>query len=612
MTHAVTDGVLEDRLTGAETVIWDLSVYYDGLDDPRIVQDMESITGQVDAFNARYKGRIAQLTADEMCEALETLDALSDRRGRLGTFASLNFSTDSANAQIGALVQKITEFNAALGQKLVFFELEWNQVDDAVAEVLIAAPQLATYRHQLEAARRYKPHQLSEPEEQVLMEKSVTGSTAWTRFFTQLTGAMRFEYEGEQLTQPQILIKTKDAERDVRRKAADSVTGGLKSRMMELTYIFNVLLADKAGDDRRRQYERWISARNLSNKAADSVVDALITAVTSNYDIVAQHYALKRALLGLDELTDYDRYAPLPTKDSETFYTWDEARDIVLAAFNAFSPQMGKIAARFFEENWIHAAPMPNKRGGAFASPGVPSAHPFIFVNFLGKADDVMTLAHELGHGLHMYLGGQANGPRGLYTPLTTAEMASVFAEMIVFQDLMAKESDPEVRLSMLAGKIEDTFATVFRQIAMNRFEEGIHNARREEGELTTERFNDIWLATQRAMFGDSVTLREDYGYWWSYIPHFLSTPGYVYAYAFGELLVLALYQLYQERGAAFVPQYIAVLEAGNTDYPDRILAKVGVDLNDPAFWQKGLDAIRGLVSEEVALAREVYPEISA
>lgn len=599
----------EARLTGAENVIWDLSIYYDGLDDPQIGQDIEGITQQVDAFNAQYKGCIAQLTPDAMRTALETLDEIGDRRGRLGTFASLNFSTDSANAQIGALVQKITEFNAALGQKLVFFELEWNQVDDAAAQTLLNAPQLATYRHQLEAARRYKPHQLSEPEEQVLMEKNVTGSSAWSRFFTQLTGAMRFDYDGQELTQSQILTKLKDEDREVRRKAASGLTAGLTSRKMELTYIFNVLMADKAGDDRRRQYESWISARNLSNKAPDSVVDALIEAVTSNYDIVAQHYQLKRALLGLDALTEYDRYAPLPIKDSDAFYTWDEAREIVLNAFSAFSPQMAEIAARFFDENWIHAAPMPNKRGGAFASPGVPSTHPFIFVNFLGKPDDVMTLAHELGHGLHMYLGGQANGPRGLYTPLTTAEMASVFAEMVVFQDLMSKESDAEVRLSMLASKIEDTFATVFRQVAMNRFEDGVHTARRDEGELTTERFNEIWLTTQRAMFEDSVTLSDDYGSWWSYIPHFISTPGYVYAYAFGELLVLALYQLYQERGAAFVPQYIAVLEAGNTDYPDKILAKVGVDLNDSTFWLKGVEAMRDLLNQELALAREVYPE---
>lgn len=603
------DAVIENRATGAENVVWDLSVFYQGLDDPQIQADMDSIMQQVDAFAARYKGCVAQLTADEMLEALETLDQIGDRRGRIGSFASLNFSTDAANAKAGALLQKASEFSAEMGQKLVFFDLEWNEADEATVNALLNAPQLAKYRHALEAERRYKPYQLSEIEEQLIIEKDVTGSDAWSRFFTQLTSTMRFEYNGEQLNQSQILKLTKDADREVRRAAAASLTKGLNSRAMELTYIFNVLLADKAAEDKRRGFETWISARNLSNKAPDAVVDALIAAVTSNYDIVARHYHLKRALLGLDELVDYDRYAPIPVKESEAFYTWDEACKIVVDAFAAFSPEMAEISQKFITENWIHAAPLPNKRGGAFASPTVPSAHPFVFVNFLGRADDVMTLAHELGHGIHMYLGGRANGRQGLYTPLTTAEMASVFAEMVVFQNLMANEPDPEVRLAMLANKIEDTFATVFRQVAMNRFEDAIHTARRTEGELTTDRLNHFWLETQRAMFGDSVNMRDDYGIWWSYVGHFVSTPGYVYAYAFGELLVLALYQLYTERGAAFVPQYIEVLEAGNTDYPDKILAKVGVDLNDPAFWEKGLAAIRDLVTQEEALAREVYPQ---
>lgn len=605
----MVDAVMEQRATGAEDVVWDLSIFYNSLDDPQIQADMDALMRDVEAFAAQYKGRVAQLSADEMLVAQQTLDALTDRGGRIGSFASLNFATDTANPQAGALMQRVTEFNAALGQKLVFFDLEWNMVDDQAAAALLAAPQLASYRHSLEASRRYGPYQLSEIEEQLLMEKSVTGSSAWSRFFTQLTSAMRFDYKGEQLNQAAVLKLMRDQDRAVRRAAADALTNGLKGRAMELTYIFNVLLADKANDDKRRGYPTWVSARNLSNKAPDAVVDALIEAVTSSYDIVAQHYHLKRALLGLDELTDYDRYAPLPLCESDVFYTWDEARQIVLDAFAAFSPQMAAIAARFFDENWIHAAPLPNKRGGAFASPTVPSAHPFVFVNFLGRANDVMTLAHELGHGLHMFLGGQANGRHGLYTPLTTAEMASVFAEMVVFHNLMAAEPDAETRLAMLANKIEDTFATVFRQIAMNRFEAAIHTARRTEGELTTERFNAIWMQTQRQMFGDSVNLRDDYGIWWSYVNHFVGVPGYVYAYAFGELLVLALYQMYQERGADFVPQYIAVLEAGNTDYPDRILAGIGVDLNDPAFWAKGLAIIRDMVTQETTLARELYPE---
>jgi oligoendopeptidase F len=411
------------------------------------------------------------------------------------------------------------------------------------------------------------------------------------------------------LNQSQILAKVHDPDREVRRKAADALTEGIRSRSMELTYIFNVLVADKAADDKRRHYEQWISARNLSNKAPDEVVEALIQSVTAQYDLVARHYNLKRILLGYDELYDYDRYAPIPAKGEETEYSWSEAREIVSKAYSAFSPRVGEIVARFFNENWIHAALLPNKRGGAFASPTVPSAHPFVLVNFTGQGRDVMTLAHELGHGLHMYLSSEAQGITGLYTPLTTAEMASTFGEMLTFTDLMANEPDPAVRLAMMAQKIEDSFATIFRQISMNRFEDGLHTARRTEGELSAERISEIWMKSQKDMFQGSVNLRDDYGLWWSYVPHFIGSPGYVYAYSFGELLVLALFNLYQKRGAEFVPQYVEVLAAGDSDYPDRILAKIGIDLSDPAFWNEGLEALRKLVEQEEALAREVYPE---
>lgn len=604
----MVDAVIEKQ-TGAENVIWDLSVFYSGADDPAIQRDMEQVLAMADKFAADYRGRVAQLDAEEMVDAMKAIEAINDFAGRISSFAFLLYTTDTNNPQYGALVQKITEYNSLLQQKTLFFDLEWKAVDDAQAQKLLADPTLGKYRHPLEADLRYKPHMLSEAEEQILVEKSVTGREAWNRFFTQVMSALRYEYEGEQLTQSQILAKLHDADRETRRKAADAVTRTLQSRSMELTYIFNVLAADKASDDQRRRYESWISSRNLANKAPDAVVEALIAAVTASYDIVARHYQLKRVLLGYDELRDYDRYAPLPIEAADRDYSWDQARETVLNAYSAFSPRLGEVASRFFGENWIHAALLPNKRGGAFASPTVPSAHPFVLVNYTGKARDVMTLAHELGHGAHMYLSAEAQGITGLYTPLTTAEMASVFGEMLVFSDLMNKEPDPAARLAMLAQKIEDSFATVFRQIAMNRFEDGLHTARRGEGELSTERLNQIWMETQKAMFQGSVNLRDEYSQWWSYIPHFLGTPGYVYAYAFGELLVLALFNLYQQRGAEFVPQYLDVLAAGDSDYPDRILAKVGVDLSDPAFWSQGLDTLRQLVEQEEQLAREVYPD---
>lgn len=598
-----------EKVTGAENVVWDLSILYQSVDDPNIQRDLDKVMEKADAFAAKYRGRVASLDPEEMVDAMVEMEEIQDLDGRIGTYAYLNFATDTNDPAIGALVGKMQQHGAELSQKLMFFELEWKAAADDVVQAMLANPTLGKYKHPLESELRYKPYTLSEIEEQLLVEKSVTGSGAWNRFFTQLFGAARFEYEGKELTQSQILNLTHDPDREVRRKAAESITAGLKKLSMQTTFIFNVLAQDKASNDKRRGYASWISSRNLSNKATDETVEALVKSVTSNYDIVAQHYTLKRAILGYDELYDYDRYAPLPIADAGREYSWQEARDIVLNAYYAFSPRVGEIAQRFFDENWIHAALLPNKRGGAFASPSVPSAHPFVFVNFTGSARDVMTLAHELGHGLHMYLSAEAQGITGLYTPLTTAEMASVFGEMLVFTDLMNKESDPAVRLSMLAQKLEDSFATVFRQISMNRFEDALHTARRTEGELSTARLSELWMNTQKAMFGDSVNLRDDYGIWWSYVPHFLNTPGYVYAYAFGELLVLALFNIYRKRGADFIPQYIEVLAAGDSDYPDKILAKVGVDLTDPAFWDEGLAALRTLVQEEAELAKQVYPE---
>lgn len=604
----MADVTTAKRATGAENVVWDLSVFYGGRDDPAIQRNMDTLSADVDAFAQQYRGRIADLSAVELAEAMRTLESLYDRRGRIGSFASLMYSTNTTDPAYGQLVQRVTEFGAALSQKMVFFELEWNKVAAETVKALLADPALVKYRHYLEAERRYQPYQLTEPEEQILMDKSVTGSSAWGRFFTQLTSALTVDYDGEKLTLSQVLPKMHDSNREVRRKANAAITGALQSRSMELTYVFNVLVADKASDDRRRGYATWVSSRNLDNKAPDAVVDALVQAVTSNYEIVARHYRLKRVLLGLDELTEYDRYAPLPLKTGDRFYTWDEAKAIVLTAFQAFSPQVAEIATRFFDENWIHAPVTPGKRGGAFCSGTVPSAHPFVFVNFTGTANDVMTLAHELGHGIHFYLATQAQGILGMHTPLTTAEMASTFGEMLVFTDLMSKEPDAEVRLAMLAQKIEDTFATIFRQISMNRFEDKLHNARRGEGELTTERVNTLWMETQRAMFGNSVNLSDAYSQWWSYVPHFVQVPGYVYAYAFGELLVLALFNLYQQRGAAFVPQFIDVLAAGDSDWPENILAKAGVDLTDLNFWNQGLEALGDLVEQEEQLARQIHP----
>ena len=598
-----------NRPTGAEDVIWDLSVFYDGLDDAAIEADIDELTRQADDFQGRYRGTVADMDAAEFAAAYEALEAIYDRRGRLESYAFLNFSTDTANRDYQAFVAKMQDLGAALSQKMVFFDLEWNALDDDRAQALLDDPALAKYRYVMEAERRRKPYQLTESQEQVIIEKDVTGSGAWTRFFTQLTSAFVFEWMGEEVNMTFILDKLRHADRDVREMAWRKLTDKLDEKSMELTFIFNTLALDKANSDRRRGYPSWVSSRNLSNKTSGEVVDALIGTVTGNYALVARQYRLKKTLLGYDELYDYDRYAPLQLNASDVFYRWDEAKRIVLRAFEGFGSTMRAAAQEFFDKDWIHAPVTAGKRGGAFASPTVASANPYVFLNYMGSARDVTTLAHELGHGVHMALSGRKSGQFALYTPLTTAEMASTFAEMLVFQNLMAAESDKEARLAMLVEKIEDTFATVFRQISMNRFEDKMHRARRREGELTTARLSELWLETQRDMFQDSVAITEEYGLWWSYVPHFLHTPGYVYAYAFGELLALALYRLYQEEGDSFVPKYIDLLAAGDSDYPDRLLAKMGVDINDPGFWQKGIDVIEGWVRQAESLAKERYPE---
>ncbi|MGJ3239284.1 MAG: M3 family oligoendopeptidase [Anaerolineae bacterium] len=599
-----------DKLTGAENVVWDLSVYYDSPDDPRIDDDLATIEAGVDQFVMDYRGKVGELVAEELAEAYARLEGLYDDFGRITTYASLNFSVYSTDPKWGAFIQKVQERSSSISQRLVFLELEWNALDDDHVQALLAEPVLRDYAYHLEVERLNKPYQLSESEEKLLIEKSLTGNSAWNRFFNQVMGSLTARFNDEDLPFQQVLSKISgSADREERRQAADAITEALHSKSMELTYIFNVLAADKASDDRLRGYPSWITSRNLSNKASDETVNALIDAVTSHYNIVADHYHVKKALLGYDELYDYDRYAPLTLKESESFYTWDDARRMVLDAYSDFHPRMGEIASKFFDEQWIHAPVVQGKRGGAYASYGTKATHPWVFTNYTGTANDVMTLAHELGHGLHMYLAGEKQTLFSMYTPLTTAETASVFGEMIVFKDLMKKEQDKEIQLAMLTDKIDSTFATVFRQISMNRFEDAMHTARRTEGELSTERLNELWMQTQNDMFQGSVTMRDEYAQWWSYVPHFLGTPGYVYAYAFGELLVLALYNLYEQTGDSFIPKYIELLASGDSDYPENLLEKVGVDLKDPDFWNQGIDLIRQLVEQERQLAQELYPD---
>lgn len=584
--------------TGAEVVHWDLNDLYPSRTS--LEQDLDLADREAGTFRERYWGKVTSLGAEALAEALCRYEDLHDRLGRAYTYAYLNWSTDTNDAARGALLQKVREAYTQTNQKLIFFELEWVQVDDERAQALLDDEALAPYRHYLEVQRLQKDHLLSEGEERVMAEKAVTGRGAWNRFFDELLGATRYHIDGKALTQQETLAKLYEGDRDVRRAAALAFTEGLEAQARELTFIFNTILADKASSDRLRHYPTWLSSRNLDNEVADETVEALVEAVTSRYDLVARFYCLKARLLGLDEMYDYDRYAPVGEADAQ--YPWTSARDLVLDAYADFHPQMGQVARFFFERNWIDAALGPGKRGGAFSHGAVPSAHPYILMNYTGKVRDVQTLAHEMGHGVHQYLA-RSQGVLQSDTPLTTAETASVFGEMLVFQRLVQREPDPQNRLAMLVSKIDDTIATVFRQVAMNRFESRMHTTRREEGELTTEAFSEHWMETQRAMFEGSVTLGDHYRFWWSYIPHFLHTPGYVYAYAFGELLVLALYARYQEEGDAFAENYLRLLEAGGSDWPHELVKPLGVDLTDRGFWKQGLAAVEGLVEQAERLA---------
>jgi oligoendopeptidase F len=584
--------------TGAEEIRWDLSDLYSDQED--LKKEMVETDLEADAFAGLYRGRIESLTAAELADSLRSFERLQDRMGRALTYAFLNWCTNTEDSSRGALMQGIREKCTLIGHKLLFYEIELIHLDSAKADQLLRSAELEPFSHYLEVLLLKKRHILSEPEEKILSEKSVTGPEAWSRFFDEILGRARFSLKGEELTEQEVLSRLYEADRDVRKEAASSFTAGLQKELRTLTYVFNTVLAEKASEDRLRNYDHWLASRNLSNEITDEAVEVLTTSVIERYDLVARFYRLKKQILGLDELFDFDRYAPIEELDRR--FQWSEARKLVLEAYSAFHTDMGSIAGLFFEQKWIDAALVPGKRGGAFSHRAVPQVHPYIMMNFTGNVRDVQTLAHELGHGVHQYLSREKGSLQGS-TPLTTSEMASVFGEMLVFERLLQAEDDPSRRLALLVGKIDDTIATVFRQVAMNRFEDRIHNIRRTEGELSVERLNQCWIDAQEEMFQGSVTLGEHYQIWWSYIPHFIHTPGYVYAYAFGELLVLALYGIYQQNQDTFPVRYLQLLSEGGADWPHVLLSRLGVDLQDPCFWKEGLGAIERFIVQ----AEEIY-----
>jgi oligoendopeptidase F len=593
--------------SSADGVSWDLGDLYAGVDDAGIVRDLETALGRARAFEASYRGKInanGGPSAELLLAAVRELESLSEQMDKPAVYASLVHAAKTDDPRHGALLSKTREQRTAINKHLIFFDLEWVQLPDAPARALLQSPLLEKYRHYLEYKRVWKPHYLSEPEEKVLDEKVVTGRAAFVRLFDETVASLQFPFEHggqtQSLTMQQINAKLYDADRSVRKAAAEGLTIGLQGNARLLTFIFNNLVLDHKSDCELRKYPSPMASRHLANEIASEVVDALMTAAERYHGSVQRYYRLKRRLLGLDQLCDYDRYAPLFPDQPQC--DWPKARQIVTESYTAFSPKAGAIVKEFFDKRWIDAELRTGKRGGAFSSSAVPMVHPYILMNYTDKLRDVMTLAHELGHGIHQYLSRPV-GYMQCDTPLTTAETASVFGEMLTFHRLLEIFPEPRVRLAMLCSKIEDGFATVFRQVVLTRFEQALHKARREQGELATEQINELWMAANRPMHGNDVQLTGGYAWWWMYIGHFIHVPFYCYAYAFGELLVLALVQKYKQDGAAFVPKYLELLSSGGSDAPHVLLAKLGVDVTDPGFWELGLRLLDGMVSEAEKLA---------
>jgi oligoendopeptidase F len=590
-----------------ENVAWNLDPLLDGgaADPEAAVEAMIAEAQQrADAFAQAHAGKVAELDGPGLVAAMHELEAIQDELGRAGSYAMLNFAGNTADPPRGALLQKVQEGATKIETTLLFFELEWAALEDDRAEGLLAADGLDFARHHLQTARRYRPHLLSEPEEKILAEKALTGRTAWSRLFEEQASAITVDLDGESepVSLEVALSRLFNPDRDVRRNAAERVTAALEPGLRTRGYVLNTLLADKAVDDRLRNYPHWLASRNLSNEASDESVEALIAAVRARYELPRRWYRMKAQLLGIDRLADYDRMAAVTQEDEHV--EWTRARETVLESYNAFSDELGALAKRFFDESWIDAPVRPNKRGGAFCAYTVPSVHPYVLLNYTATRRDVLTLAHELGHGVHAALGGR-QGVFHMATPLTMAETASVFGETLVFGRLFEQAATPESRLSLLAESIEGSIATVFRQVAMNRFEHLAHTERRERGELAVNRIGELWADSQHELLGDAVEITDGYRSWWSYVPHFIGSPGYVYAYAYGQLLALAVYGRYEEEGESFVPAYLDLLAAGGSRSPEDLGKIVGVDLADPGFWDRGLDIVERQLDDAEKAARE-------
>lgn len=589
----------------AEGVRWDLSDLFAAHDDPRIEATLDECRAWAESFALRFRGKIRSLNAGDLAGALKGLEGIEDALGRVSTYSSLLYAADSARAEYQDLEQRVEQRVTEVKNLLLFFELEWLDLEDDAAEDLLRNPALKNYAHYLRALRRFRPHKLSEAEEKIVNQKDNTGRNAFGRLFSEITSTLSFSLErggkSEELTLSEILALLHDPDRDTRALAMRTLYRGLAGHAETLTFIYDTLIQDHLTMDRLRRYPDPMLERHLVNEIDGEAVGKMMQATEENYGIAQDYFRLKARLLRLPRLALYDQYAPVG-KELRPF-TYSQTREVVLDAFGAFSPIFRETAAEFFAKNWIDAEIRKGKRGGAFCASPSPHLHPYILCNYTDNLRDAMTVAHELGHGLHGCLS-RRQSYFNYDTPLTTAETASVFGEMLVFDYLAERQREPDVQIALIAGKLEDAFATVFRQNVLTRFEEAVFS-KRLAGRLTPGAIGETWIGANRPYYGDAVEMPEDYRWGWSYIPHFIHSRFYCYSYVFGQLLVLALYRLYREEGKAFVPKYLALLEAGGSDSPDALLKPLGVDIRDANFWRKGFAELKTLIERlEQAVAR--------
>lgn len=585
---------------------WDLTDLYQGVDDPKIDEDLVGLERRAEQFQTKYEGRLSEgdFSPEDLKLALDQFESLIELSTKIGSYASLHYSTDTTDPARGALLQKVREKGSRVSTKLLFLDLELGKVSDERFSQYLSHHDLAPYYHYLQVIRDNAQFHLSQVEETILEETANCRGRAFRRLFTETVSRMKFEMEieGEKktMTQSELLAYNYHPNRELRKQASMSLAKTLEQHTPTLAFIMNTLLAEKEVMDRLRGYERPESSRHQDNELPQAAVDTMVEVCVKNFSIVEEYYLLKSKLLGLEGLTHYDRYAPL--KQSQESIAYEKACEIVLESYRAFSPELHELAKPFFEQGWIDVPVAEGKRGGAFCAGVSPKHHPYILLNYTEKPRDVMTLAHELGHGLHDRLAAK-NHILDYHPVLPLAETASTFGEMLTFEKLFAELDNDEERLALLCEKLEDTFATVFRQISMFRFERRIHQERREKGEIPADRFNEMWQECMGEMFGSSLVLEEPHKWTWAYIPHIVQTPFYVYAYAFGELLVLSLYARYKEQGESFIGQYIEFLAAGGSKAPQELLGNLEIDITDPQFWQGGCDLIKANLKKAQELA---------